>query len=816
VRIIEGDCIEQMRQMDEASVDAIVTDPPYSLSFMGKAWDTHGVGEDAAEGYWLAGLVDGEGHFAIKRASKGNYSCSFEMGMRLDDRATLERAKRFLGVGSISDRPARGSHNPMAVLSVDAKADCLRVVEVFARYPLRSKKLRDFLAWAEAAVEWNEMKVGHRWSGRADWSRLAALKRSVERAREYREPPWSGHPHQDASREWAEEVLRVLKPGGHLLAFGGTRTYHRLACAVEDAGFEIRDSLIWLYGSGFPKSLDVSKAIDKRRDWTLVERLATEIRRAREEMGWSLKETGERMKAATDGQYGEWYCRGGHMFFETGRSLPSRPEWEHLRTLLPIAAEFQATYDEAEREKTGEATGAQAESTGRYGGWGNDEDGDGISTYDLTTPATPEATQWEGWGTALKPGHEPIVVARKPLSGTVAQNVLEHGTGALNIDGCRLDGIPGGDPERFQSMLGSHIYAQDKWTKENMRGRTMDQTRGRWPANVALSHLPECEQVGERNVKTSDPRRADGSVNAAWGTKGIYGGASSEGMEKPRYTEDGTETVPAYSCAPGCPVAALDEQSGDLSSSRANGNPNNPKHGQQHVKSSYGWGYESESVDYRDRGGASRFFYTAKASRGERNAGLEGFDPKVRGNLAQGMQNMPLDGSGNPTTRTTETRNSHPTVKPIDLMRWLVRLVTPPGGTVLDSFAGSGTTGIAAALEGFDFIGIEREAEYVEIAKARIAWWEPHAGRDTEDVLLEAGLSERLHREHREAGQLDLLGGDGLGAFEPNRSVYGFKSTKTLARCPDHDASLPSGQNVYACGCAIQYSSAGPISETEP
>jgi hypothetical protein len=159
---------------------------------------------------------------------------------------------------------------------------------------------------------------------------------------------------------------------------------------------------------------------------------------------------------------------------------------------------------------------------------------------------------------------------------------------------------------------------------------------------------------------------------------------------------------------------------------------------------------------YTDSGGASRFFYTAKASRGERNAGLEGFEEQTAG-----VGDQRTSGDMNERLHRGERehvlrRNNHPTVKPIDLMRWLVRLVTPPGGTICDPFAGSGTTGIAAALEGFDFIGIEREAEYVEIAKARIAWWKPHAGRETADVLAEAGVSERLQREHTERGQLTM------------------------------------------------------------
>ena len=258
--------------------------------------------------------------------------------------------------------------------------------------------------------------------------------------------------HMPPGVEWAEECLRVLKPGGHLLAFGGSRTWHRLAVAVEDAGFEMRDSIAWLYGSGFPKSLDVSKAIDKRRDWSLVERLSGEIKRARSESGLSLAEVGQATLAATDGTYGKWYHRGGHMFFETGRSLPSRPEWDQLRHVLPIAPEFAEVYDEAERAVIRERTMTQGGGTSLQMRMGEVRE----VRADITAPATPEAERWQGWGSAMKPGFEPVVVARKPLIGTIAQNVLTYGTGALNIDACRI----------------------------SASGQSPD--AGRWPANVVL------------------------------------------------------------------------------------------------------------------------------------------------------------------------------------------------------------------------------------------------------------------------------------------------------------------------------------------
>ena len=216
-----------------------------------------------------------------------------------------------------------------------------------------------------------------------------------------------------------DECLRVLKPGGHVLTFAGSRTVDLMTLGLRLAGFEIRDSIAWLNGAGFPKSLDVSKAIDKRRDWSLVERLSGEIRRARAEAGLSLAEIGQATLDATNGTYGKWYHRGGHMFFETGRSLPSRPEWEHLRHVLPIAPEFVEVYDEAEREVVGTRTvnGAEGSAGGYADGIASQRGlGGVVREIDVTAPATPDAERWQGWGTALKPAFEPIVVGRKPLS----------------------------------------------------------------------------------------------------------------------------------------------------------------------------------------------------------------------------------------------------------------------------------------------------------------------------------------------------------------------------------------------------------------
>ncbi|MEV8029224.1 DNA-methyltransferase [Cellulosimicrobium funkei] len=337
-----------------------------------------------------------------------------------------------------------------------------------------------------------------------------------------------------------DEALRVLKPGGHLVAFAGSRTFDLMTLGVRLAGFEIRDSIAWLYGSGFPKSLDVAKAIT----------------------GAQLGH-GSNSGAIRRATMGEDYTPSG---VRGNRDGVTR------------------------RSDTGMA--------------------------DRDLALTPDAEPWQGWGTALKPAFEPIVVGRKPLAGTVAANVLAHGTGALNIDGCRVES--GERPVMVRTATEVAASSMSgKSTGATSNGETT--TLGRWPTNVVL----------------------DGEL-----------------------AED------------------LDAQSGS-STSRV-GKPRGAAAGA-------GWGMTATGAEYDDAGGASRFFpvfrYEAKVPTTER--------PRVDG-------------------------VAHPTVKPLDLMRWLVRLVTPPGGVVLEPFAGSGTTAEACVVEGFRCIAIEREADYLPLITSRL------------------------------------------------------------------------------------------------
>lgn len=465
--------------------------------------------------------------------------------------------------------------------------------------------------------------------------------------------------------EWAGEVLRVLKPGGYLVAFGGQRTYHRLACGIEDAGFEIRDSLNWLFGSGFPKSLNVSRAIDE-----------------------------------ADG-------------------VTDQREVVHRYTA------------------SGNAGTSTAEKGGTYGVGVPNSDPIELS---VTRGATERSRAWDGFGTALKPGHEPVVLARKPFKQPVAANVLEHGTGALNIDACRV-ATDWNEPDRPESWKRSgHSDKPDAEKIAAPAGNGIEcHPGGRWPPNVLLTHSAECVREGVRE----GVREVRG--NHA-GNGGLFGMGS--GFKRPSTIEP----IAVYRCVEGCPVRELDEQSGELTSGALTGQVCGQTGG---ANGKYGSRAGVARFKPADTGTASRFFpqlnwdpqldditpflYAAKAARSEREEGCSKL-PARTGAEATGSKegqkrlDSPRSGAG----RSASTvRNHHPTVKPIEVMRWLVRLVTRKNGVVLDLFLGSGTTGVACWREDMRFIGIEREAEYVAIAKARIDYW---ARQGNQLSLLEAAL----------------------------------------------------------------------------
>lgn len=525
-------------------------------------------------------------------------------------------------------------------------------------------------------------------------------KPSFERVKNYLPAMYEWH------FAWACEAWRVLKPGAHLLAFGGTRTFHRLTCALEDAGFEIRDCLMWLYGSGFPKSLDVSKAIDKAADY----RLQAEIRRA----------AVSAVEAA-----GLVLPNNSRWDWTVGEHAPGPKWWDQFRAWLP-------TLSDDERERVEGEIVARVKKTA---GWFTSRD-----IYDVRSPATDAARQWSGWGTALKPAWEPIILARKPLSeSNVAANVLKHGTGAINVDATRVateGASPAAARRETARRTGTTPTTREKAHETESRGKIGNRAApevyaaerpgeqlGRWPANVVLSHTDDCVPRGTREVKSSNA--GEGSRGWEGWEASFKGGATTPRGGPPSTTKhavDGKETVERWACVPECPVRMLDAQSGELKSGRLL-----THHKRRGGKARIG------TFDIRERtgepanfggdvGGASRFFYCAKASRGEREAGLENFPLRTKGAVDGERVDNSLKGPTNALRpdQATLVRNVHPTVKPIALMRYLCRLITPPDGLILDPFVGSGTTIIAAQREGFRAVGIEKSPEYAAIARQRI------------------------------------------------------------------------------------------------
>jgi DNA modification methylase len=446
---------------------------------------------------------------------------------------------------------------------------------------------------------------------------------------------WSSTPCACADPQWAVdtstrdtfvaamtlvfvEAYRVLKPGGHALVWAIPRTSHWTALALEDAGFDIRDVLTHHFGSGFPKSLDVGKAIDG---------LLTH--------GSSNKKDFHDLDGAR---------RAG------GTGLPAQAERHGFRD---VAYEHHGAFD--------------------------------------LEPQTAEGAAWDGWGSALKPGTEHWILCRKPLAQpNIARQVLDTGTGALNVDGCRVAYAgtadeDGATPQGRCTSKESAAIGAEPDAGRHLERIAFDRpdTAGRWPANLLLSHSAACDF---RGVVLTE--------SAPWPRTRPPGGISTNGHRgqetvPPRPEQ---ECAPVWDCAPDCPVAAMNAQSGASASTM------HPRGDSRASTFNASPAPSASSTGYADTGGAARYFntfaYAAKPSRAERDAGCED-----------------LPGA-----------NNHPTVKGIELMRWLVRLITPPGGTVLDPFMGSGTTGIAALCEGRDFVGMERKDSYIERARARLAY----------------------------------------------------------------------------------------------
>jgi DNA modification methylase len=649
VTLLHGDCIEVLPTLEAESVDAVVTDPPYGLGFMGKAWDSVGRND-------LGGVRAHDQGYGPITSNPTCRSCG--------------------GLQSLKSEGSGGRHK------------CRCASPVWPNWGARDGQ--KFQAWCE---------------------------------------------------QWGREALRVTKPGGYLLAFGGTRTHHRLVCALEDAGWIIRDELDWIYAAGFPKSHNASK--DAR--FCQCGREAQPEHDVRPVRDADVPPT-----VATSGG-------DGSVLFpevsEPGLSTASVPSGEDQARSGERVVEGRGDLLQEVRELRRRAVRASAGVGGSNGPEGRLHHGASVGDGSLDRPPAhssgsgesprpqsgeqsdrqPGAVALErdaqsrgvwplcdrcgkqvvpvGLGTALKPAHEPIVLARKPLSGTVADNIERHGTGALNIDECRIgvgEVVPGGGNGKGNYQLGDPGH----YTHERP---IVEPHTGRWPSNLLLS----------------DPELFDEPNPYVVGS-----GATSESAA-------GTQKY----------------QRADTSGWKHRGGVFKP-------------GREWEAEGYGDSGGYSRFFIVPKADRTERNRGL------------------------------TE-RSSHPTVKPIDLMRHLVRLVTPNGGTVLDPFLGSGTTALAASEEGFRCIGIEREAEYLEIAKGRLMATPMGFGLDhgiTGKAPPKTHPDLSKHQPKRRAASENYTGG-WTGTTTVKIEDAGYTASKDDPCTCDHER--PDGRHVPSPGCRM-------------
>jgi len=451
-----------------------------------------------------------------------------------------------------------------------------------------------------------------------------------------------------------KECLRVLKPGGTALIFAGSRTQHRMAVNVEDAGFILKDTLMWLYGSGFPKATDISKQIDKN-----IGKLGTfnEFRSAlnniRKELEISQSEVNKHFN----------FQMAGHWFGNSQPTIPTREQWEELKKWWNISKdkikELDRVFEAAEREVIGKRFDGSATGSIVTTGTGNLK-----KEIDITTPATPEAKLWNGWKShGLKPAYEPILLCMKPNEGSYAQNALKWGVAGLNIDGGRI----GTDRTRTTIKDFSEVHG-NKWGKAGAKYPTMgykENPVGRYPANIILEcicdEVREGREIGRESGYNWEPSK-QGNVPI---TKNIKSGVHYRDKQ-------------IIHTNPECPCYMLDEQSGILKSGARKGKSSATEN---RIFKLHGGLCEAS------QGGASRFFYCAKASKKERGEG-----------------------------------NNHPTVKPLKLMEYLCTLtITPTGGIVLDPFMGSGTTGVACVNTKRNFIGIELDEQYYKIAQQRIS-----------------------------------------------------------------------------------------------
>jgi DNA modification methylase len=702
--VIEGDCVEAMRAMPEASVDAVVCDPPYGLEFMGKEWDRLGgqhwrtdrSPDTTGRGSWF-----GDNHDSPRYGGSPHRQQEWHEAWAREALRVLKPGGHLLAFGGTR------TYHRLACAVEDAGFE-IRDEILFGRgldandYRLIMEAWR---AWSERAPDAGMRFVDAGSSAPAPV--LIATERDESPASALIAELASSEAHHTHAERWRSALSPAVASTtacSALVTIAGNRhASHDPTCSPGSTA--LSDAPEWLAASRAP----IIRAAEALRIWLGVEQslkpgatdaLCAALSSALKHITCAHSET-----FRSYGTTWQTVCASATIATTTASTavnllgftadtlatLDPQPGGDANGSLSrgPLAWVYGSGFPSLKSldvsKAIDKAAGAEREVVGRHvqsvqtrklgAALKGSEDGSLAWQHDITAPATPDAERWQGWGTALKPAHEPIVLARKPLGGTVAGNVLAHGTGALNVDGCRIGPPPG---YSYPNGAGGNSFTVGG-APDGTRTEPVESPAGRWPANVCL-----------------DPEAA----------------------------------------------AILDEQTGDLGQSLGGGRG-----------ISRSWeggpvGAVPEPQGFGDSGGASRFLYVAKASSAERNAGLDGFERAITDDGRQ----TPID---NPYLRgETERRNVHPTVKPIELMRWLVRLVTPPGGTVLDPFTGSGTTGCAAVLEGFRFVGCEREPEYAEIARARIRWWSEHPDGMK---LVERLDAEREHAAKRDAGQIGLF-----------------------------------------------------------
>lgn len=596
------------------------------------------------------------------------------------------------------------------------------------------------------------------------------------------------------NKETWEKCYEVLKPGGYLLAFGGSRTFHRIACAIEDAGFEIRDTIMWLYGSGFPKSMDISKQIDKmpNRSRKNMIRIGEIIKENRNKNNLTQRQLGELIGVSRE-LINLYEIKGNNQ-----QQIPTQEQWLKIKEVLRLNDEYDYIFIEAEREVIGQRKSTAMDG---YKWLGEKYEESQNNLIDITAPATDLAKQWQGWGTCLKPSYEPIIVARKPFKGSLVDNVIENGVGGINIDECRV-----GNEERIQfsgrSQSKSTVY--NSYNQDNAHYETV---QGRFPANTILTYdETDFDEVcgGFPNTKSDIRKPSGGKIlnpESGWNnnsmidktTRGFNdSGSASRYFMNCKYTRkdeeiwkqllvnnvennleilkatkdnivqmnvedllkelkdhyakyvdnqlDLTETsivqdivemltwdfkigtsqviqdfiINSKKCIQFLNLVQFVEKMDNIDTTQTT----------QNLLKLFGYvkvvitNYIQGNIEYDQK----RYIYTPKASKRDRDEGLDLFNQEK---VNDGRQTQ-ID---NPFQRgETPRKNIHPTVKPTDLMQYLVRLVSPKGATILDCFMGSGSTGKAVMYENKDrgadykFIGIELTEEYLPIAQARIEY----------------------------------------------------------------------------------------------